>query len=87
MRISKWGNSLAFRLPADLVREMGLKEGDPMHLLRGADGTLQLLDQKAMDAYLDRLSLTDRPDEKFDRNTLYQEELDRRFPTIDDEAA
>ena len=28
MKVSKWGNSLAVRLPAELVRELGLKEGD-----------------------------------------------------------
>ena len=28
MKVSKWGNSLAVRLPADLVRALGLKEGD-----------------------------------------------------------
>ena len=28
MKVSKWGNSLAVRLPAGLVRELGLKEGD-----------------------------------------------------------
>ena len=28
MKVSKWGNSLAIRLPADLVRELGVKEGD-----------------------------------------------------------
>ena len=28
MKVSRWGNSLAVRLPADLVRQMGLKEGD-----------------------------------------------------------
>jgi antitoxin MazE len=28
MKVAKWGNSLAVRLPADLVRELGLKEGD-----------------------------------------------------------
>ena len=28
MKLSKWGNSLAVRLPANLVRELGLKEGD-----------------------------------------------------------
>ena len=28
MKVSKWGNSLAVRLPADLVRELGVKEGD-----------------------------------------------------------
>lgn len=32
MQISKWGNSLAVRLPADLVRELGLKEGDRIEL-------------------------------------------------------
>ena len=28
MRVSKWGNSLAVRLPADVVEALGLKEGD-----------------------------------------------------------
>ncbi|MGE3692189.1 MAG: AbrB/MazE/SpoVT family DNA-binding domain-containing protein [Novosphingobium sp.] len=28
MKVSKWGNSLAVRLPAELVRELELKEGD-----------------------------------------------------------
>ena len=28
MKVSKWGNSLAVRLPADLVRRLNLKEGD-----------------------------------------------------------
>lgn len=32
MQIAKWGNSLAVRLPADLVRELGLKEGDHIDL-------------------------------------------------------
>lgn len=34
MQIAKWGNSLAVRLPADLVRELGLKEGDQIHLVK-----------------------------------------------------
>ena len=28
MKVSRWGNSLAVRLPADLVRELGLEAGD-----------------------------------------------------------
>lgn len=28
MRVSKWGNSLAVRLPATVVETLGLKEGD-----------------------------------------------------------
>lgn len=32
MQISKWGNSLAVRLPAALVERLGLKEGDDIEL-------------------------------------------------------
>jgi antitoxin MazE len=28
MQVSKWGNSLAVRLPKDVVEALGLKEGD-----------------------------------------------------------
>jgi antitoxin MazE len=28
MQVSKWGNSLAVRLPAGVVERLGLKEGD-----------------------------------------------------------
>ncbi|MGQ3489368.1 AbrB/MazE/SpoVT family DNA-binding domain-containing protein [Roseovarius pacificus] len=33
MQVAKWGNSLAVRLPADLVRELGLREGDQIDLI------------------------------------------------------
>jgi len=33
MQIAKWGNSLAVRLPADLVRRLGLREGDQIDLV------------------------------------------------------
>ena len=41
MQVAKWGNSLAVRLPADLVRKLGLKEGDQIDLVAG-DGTLRV---------------------------------------------
>ena len=41
MQVAKWGNSLAVRLPADLVRELGLKEGDQIDL-RKDDATLKV---------------------------------------------
>ncbi|MBB93885.1 MAG: AbrB/MazE/SpoVT family DNA-binding domain-containing protein [Rhodobacteraceae bacterium] len=41
MQVAKWGNSLAVRLPAELVRELGLKEGDQIDLVK-ADGALQV---------------------------------------------
>lgn len=32
MQVAKWGNSLAVRIPADVVRVLGLKEGDSIDL-------------------------------------------------------
>ena len=32
MQISKWGNSLALRLPAAVVAALGLKEGDDIEI-------------------------------------------------------
>lgn len=41
MQVAKWGNSLAVRLPADLVRELGLKVGDEIDLVRH-DGVVKV---------------------------------------------
>ena len=35
MQVSKWGNSLAVRLPVSLVQELGIADGDEL-LLRPA---------------------------------------------------
>lgn len=32
MQISKWGNSLAVRLPASVVEALGLREGDDIEI-------------------------------------------------------
>jgi len=32
MQVSKWGNSLAVRLPASVVEALGLKEGDEIEI-------------------------------------------------------
>jgi antitoxin MazE len=32
MQVSKWGNSLAIRLPAAVVEALGLKEGDQIEI-------------------------------------------------------
>lgn len=46
MLISKWGNSLAVRIPADVVRELGLKEGDSIELRRAEDGALEIVTEQ-----------------------------------------
>lgn len=42
LQISKWGNSLAVRIPAEYVRQIGVKEGDCLSVTVGADGALNL---------------------------------------------
>jgi antitoxin MazE len=38
MKVAKWGNSLAVRLPADVVEALGLKVGDEIELVAGEGG-------------------------------------------------
>ena len=54
MQVAKWGNSLAVRLPADLVRELGLKEGYQIDLIKD-DGTLLVQRQPRADEVLQGL--------------------------------
>jgi antitoxin MazE len=35
MKVSKWGNSLAIRLPVELVEKLGIKEGDELYSIPG----------------------------------------------------
>jgi antitoxin MazE len=42
MRVSKWGNSLAVRLPKALVERLGLKEGDQLNVVAAKDGTIEV---------------------------------------------
>ena len=42
LQIAKWGNSLAVRIPADYVRQIGIKEGDRLQAHLSADGALNL---------------------------------------------
>ena len=42
MRVSKWGNSLAVRLPKALVEELGLKEGDQLNVVAARDGAIEV---------------------------------------------
>lgn len=40
MQVSRWGNSLAIRLPAALVEALGLREGDDVTLHALGKGSL-----------------------------------------------
>jgi len=42
MQVSKWGNSLAIRLPAALVEALNLREGDDVTLHAAGERTLEV---------------------------------------------
>jgi len=70
MRVSKWGNSLAVRLPVAVVEALGLKDGDEVELHLNGHATLGVSRKshfaetlKRLDKFADRLP----PDFKFDR--------------------
>jgi len=46
MRVSKWGNSLAVRLPKDIVDQLGLKAGDDIKVtMQATDGAAMVVEK------------------------------------------
>jgi len=72
MQVSKWGNSLAVRLPKALVDELGLKEGDELNVVAARNDAIEVEtreDQRRR--ALNRMAArnwTLPPDYKFDRD-------------------
>jgi antitoxin MazE len=80
MKVSKWGNSLAVRLPADLVERLNLKEGDELVEAPGFAEEKQVLLKRELtkEERLARLAEIRKTvkwpaDYKFDREELYEE--------------
>jgi antitoxin MazE len=42
LQVARWGNSLAMRLPSDLVRRLGLRAGDTLEARLTTDGALSI---------------------------------------------
>lgn len=70
MQVSKWGNSLALRLPAAVVEALDLKEGDDVEVHVAGTRVLEVLKKpstKMLLARLHRLRGRLPADFKFDR--------------------
>jgi antitoxin MazE len=75
MLIAKWGNSLAVRLPKQLVDELGLKEGDAVEITPNGEKALTIArdDKRAKAlAELRKLQWPLPPDYKFDRDEAHE---------------
>lgn len=42
MRVAKWGNSLAIRIPKDVADALSLEEGQQVEIERSKDGVLRI---------------------------------------------
>ena len=79
MQVSKWGNSLAIRLPAAVVESLALKEGDQIEIRVAGERTFEVAKdnsrEAAREAAIERLrSLRVKfpADFKFNREELYE---------------
>lgn len=55
MQVSKWGNSLAIRLPAAVVEAMNLHEGDDIEVVIAGERMFELKRKPGKTEFLERL--------------------------------
>ena len=61
MQVSKWGNSLAVRLPSDVVEALNLKEGDQIEIRIASTREFEVRRDPARQRALERLCRLRRP--------------------------
>jgi antitoxin MazE len=75
MKVARWGNSLAVRLPRSLIEEMGLKDGDEVDITVAGTRQLDVSRDPRRDEALARIKamrVALPPGYKFDRGELYE---------------
>ncbi len=88
MKVAKWGNSLAVRLPRAHVEALGLEEGDEIEIAPEAIRKIGSGRDGRREAALRRLEALSRPGPPgfvFDRDEIYDSRLERA--RRDDDAA
>lgn len=61
MRVSRWGDSLAVRLPRELVERMGLAEGDEVEVMAAGERALAVAKEGSAEEFRARLKALRRP--------------------------
>jgi len=73
MKVAKWGNSLAIRLPAELVETSGIKEGDDVDIVVTSQKTIELTRDQRREEALARIKASNwklPPDWKMSRDEI-----------------
>ena len=55
MRVSKWGNSLAVRLPKSMVESLGLKAGDELQIVSSAPSQITVARDERRERAVERM--------------------------------
>ena len=61
MQVSKWGNSLAIRLPAAVVEALNLKDGDQIEVRIAGDREFEISRDRTKEEAVERLRRLRRP--------------------------
>ena len=61
MRVSKWGNSLAIRLPAEVVEALELGEGDEIEIRIASSRSFEIARDRSVERALAKLRKLRRP--------------------------
>ena len=75
MQVSKWGNSLAIRLPAAVVEALELKEGDDIEIRVAGGRAFEVSRDEGRKRALENLRKLSRPFPPgfvFDRDDIYE---------------
>jgi len=75
MQVSKWGNSLAIRLPAAVVKALELKEGDDIEIRIAGEKAFEVSRDESRRRALENLRKLRRPFPPgfvFDRDDIYE---------------
>jgi antitoxin MazE len=74
MKVAKWGNSLAIRIPKDVAATLGISEGDEVQLTPAEKPVIGIARQMSREEALDRLGRFQGllpPGYKFKRSDAY----------------
>jgi antitoxin MazE len=82
MKLAKWGNSLAIRIPAEVVDELGLSPSDEAQIRVTGKHSFEVVHDRSRQKALEEMRKLARPlppNYKFNRDELYDRESARRF--------
>jgi len=61
MQVSKWGNSLAVRLPSSVVEALSLKAGDDIEIVASANRKFRVSKERTPEQVLENMRRLARP--------------------------